>query len=161
MRNLAFYLVKFYNYYNQQFIDKRKMINSPPVSFNRLSGQYPLSQIPPKIRLPLNNVLLVSTKSSKKKSKKAESSRATVVPIHQLQIKQSHNDDDGEGYIRKYGRLRVSLFNERKKKMLQLSSSSFCSLYEKDIKKSQSEVLKKDFEKAFKGMIGKKKLFSK
>ena len=93
------------------------MINSPPVSYNKLAGQYPLTQIPPKLRLPLNNVLLVSTKSGKKRPKKAESSRAMVVPIHQLEVNQNHIDDE-EGNIRKYGRLRVSLFNERKKKMM-------------------------------------------
>lgn len=62
------------------------MINSPPVSYDKLAGHYPLIQMPPKLRMPLNNILLVSAKSGKKKPKKADSSRVMVVPIHQLMI---------------------------------------------------------------------------
>jgi hypothetical protein len=51
--------------------------------------------------------------------------------------------------------------NERKKKKIESFNSSLCSIYDQNIAKSKSETLKKDFEFAFKKMIGKKQISSK
>lgn len=115
----------------------------------------PFIQLSYRIQMPLNNLLLVSRKTNK--VKKTESSRALATPIH------AHSTRDTEDIptIRIYGRLRSSIINERKKRILE-SSMSFCSISGcGDIPKAKSEVLKKDLEIAFKKMIVRKKLVPK
>jgi hypothetical protein len=117
------------------------------------------------MQLPFNNLLLVSTNARRKKVKKSESSRVVPAPIHHQassnESRTAQEDSEESAHFRKYGRLRASILNERKKKKIESFNSSFSSIYEKEIKKSKSEVLKKDFESAFKGMIAKKPLFCK
>jgi hypothetical protein len=135
-----------------------------PTKYGKLVGHYPLVQLSSKLQLPFANLLLVSARSTKK-ARKSESSKVITAPIHQKTVISGRTDNDisteENTHLRQFSKLRVSVMNERKKKKIESFNSSLCSIYDRNITKSQSFMLKKDFESAFKKMIVKKQISSK
>ena len=113
-----------------------------------------------KLQMPGNNLLLYSTKSS---FYKHDSLNKKVASIHHSASNEGHDTLTSQKNVNipKYNKLRLSLINEKKRKIAKNNNSSLLNIYDRDIKKSKSEILKKDFEMAFNNSIVKKAISSK
>jgi hypothetical protein len=139
--------------------------STSPSKPGKLIGHYPIVQYASKLQLPFANLLLVSARNVRKRPKKCESTKVVATPIHKKEVSwssvQADSFGDESSHMRKLSKLRISILNERKKKKIESFNSSLCSIYDQSLPKSKSNMLKKDFEFAFKKMIAKKQISSK